>query len=363
MLPLAAVLSDMLLRMWPRRRHQELLLDLGERKGWTDADRDDALERLAGWSLTELGLPDRLPARTGLDGVALPGLPAVPLDRVKPVGGVGLQMVALAALAGTAPKTLANSVGSGLRSDRRDHRWLGFLPRLSAGHLSEDAWIYHRRSPRAVGEELAARAHAPFFDAGDALLVLSIVALWQRRRRPGEARASRSQLVSRRELAKPIAALDGWVMMPSQLGPLLEYGVERGGTGGRAVVAVSIEAALTEAHLAPHRARATGAAVGSGEGWLRAVEQALGRPPVAQVLGVEEHEVFAWRVARMRAYAARQPTPLPGGAASAHPYTKLARAIDDALGKRPSERLFHAADPGYFMLLPQARRLGLVEDG
>jgi hypothetical protein len=33
----------------------------------------------------------------------------------------------------------------------------------------------------------------------------------------------------------------------------------------------------------------------------------------------------------MRAYAARQPTPLPGVAASAHPYVKLARAIDDAL--------------------------------
>jgi hypothetical protein len=49
MLPLTAVLSEMLLRMWPRRRHQELLLDLGERKGWTEADRDDALNRLAGW--------------------------------------------------------------------------------------------------------------------------------------------------------------------------------------------------------------------------------------------------------------------------------------------------------------------------
>lgn len=363
MLPLAAGLSNMLLKMWPRRRHQELLLDLGERKGWTDADRVDALDRLAEWSSAELGLPEWLPARLDVDGVAPPGLPAVPLDRVKPVGGVGLQMVALAALAGTAPKTLANSVGSGLRSDRRDHRWLGFLTRLAAGHLSEDAWIYHRRSPRTLSEELAARAHAPFFDAGDALLVLSIVALWQRRRRPGEARASRSQLVSRRDLAKPIAALDGWVMVPSQLVSLVEYGVGRGGTGGRAVVAVALEAALTEAHLAPHRSRGRGAEVGSGEGWLRAVEQALGRPPVAQVLGVAEHEVFAWRVARMRAYAARQPTPLPGVAASAHPYVKLARAIDDALGKRPSDGPFHSADPGYFMLLPQARRLGLVEDG
>jgi hypothetical protein len=295
--------------------------------------------------------------------VAPPGLPAVPLDRVTPVGGVGLHVVALAALAGSSPKTLANSLGSGLRSDRRDHRWLGFLTRLSLGRPSEDAWIYQRRSPTTVGKELAARAHASFLDAGDALLVLSIVALWQRRRRPGEARASRGLLVTRRELAKPIAALDGWVMMASQLGPLLEYGVGRGGIGSRAVVAVAIEAALTEAHLAPHRARGKGAAVGSGEGWLRAVEQALGRLPVAQVLGVEDHELFAWRVARMRAYAGRKPTPLPGVAASAHPYVKLARAIDDALGKRASERPFHAGDPGYFMLLPQARRPGRQRAG
>lgn len=198
MLPLSAVLSEMLLRIWPRRRHQELVLDLGERKGWTEADRDDALDRLAGWSIGELGLPELLPPRLDLDGVAPPGLPAVALDRVKPVGGVGLQVVALAALAGTAPKTLANSLGSGLRSDRRDHRWLGFLTRLSAGQPSEDAWIYHRRSPTTVSEELSLRAHAPFFDAGDALLVLSIVALWQRRRRPGDARASRGLLVTRR---------------------------------------------------------------------------------------------------------------------------------------------------------------------
>ena len=59
--------------------------------------------------------------------------------------------VALAALAGTAPKTLANSLGSGLRSDRRDHRWLGWWRRRRQRWLGWQrrvwfGWLFHTRA-------------------------------------------------------------------------------------------------------------------------------------------------------------------------------------------------------------------------
>ena len=51
---LADALSSVLLRLWPARRHQELLLDLGERKGWTEPDRAGVIDRLAAWLEEEL---------------------------------------------------------------------------------------------------------------------------------------------------------------------------------------------------------------------------------------------------------------------------------------------------------------------
>ena len=363
MRPLADILSTMLLTLWPRRRHQELLLDLGERKGWSDADRAEAVGRLADWLIAEVGLPEALTPGAHRSGSAPRALPDVPGDGVEPIGGVGIHTVALARLAGVAPKTLANTLADGLRSDRRDHRWLLFLSRVDAGDIHDDAWIFHRRSPGAVARALAARACADDLDAADALLVLSLVALWQRRRRTDEARASRGVELPRRVLPKPIAALESWVLSPSQIGPLVELGVRRGGAIGQALIGVALDAALTEAHLAPHRARRSDAAPGSGESWLRPVHEVLDRGSVTELLGETERGVFRWRVARMRAYRSSVPTPGPDESVAAHPYVALARAIDAARSEGPVERGFHGSDPGYFMLLPQARRLGLLEDG
>lgn len=361
--PLADILSTVLLALWPRRRHQELLLDLGERKGWSDSHREDAVGRLAAWLVAEMGLPNTLAERAPARGAERVPLIEVSLDGLEPVVGVGLHTVALARLAGVAPKTLANTLAAGLRSDRRDHRWIRLLARLEAGSPPSDAWIFHRRSPDAVAKALAHLADAEDLDAADALLVLSLVALWQRRRRTDEARASRGVELPRRVLPKPIAALDSWVLSPSQIGPLVAQGLKRGGAAGQALVGLALDAALTEAHLAPHRPRRSEAAPGSGESWLRPVHVVLDRGAVAELLGETERGVFRWRVARMRAYRSSVPTPGPDDSAAAHPYVALARAIDAARSKGPVQRRFHGADPGYFMLLPQARRLGLLEDG
>ncbi len=369
MLPLADILSTMLLALWPSRRHQELLLDLGERKGWSEGDRAAATERLAAWLAAELELPASLPAGPSHAQQELLALSDLPVEGVEPVVGVGRHTVALAQLVGTAPKTLANTLKAGLRSDRRDHRWILFLSRLHRGETDDAAWVFHRRSPQAVATALARRTSAPQLDAADALLVLSLVALWQRRRRSGEGRSARGIETARRLLPKPVSALDCWVLAPSQLRPLAALGVRLGNDAGQALVAVALDAALTEAHLAPHRARRTELTTTSSETALRLAESALraaddvlGRADVAELLGQPEIDVFRWRVSRMRAYPAGVPTPAPSVAVAEHPYVRLARAIDDARSSPERPKRFASHEPGYFMLLPQARRLGLLED-
>ena len=169
--------------------------------------------------------------------------------------------------------------------------------------------------------------------------------------------------MSRRSLPKPVAALESWVLTPAQIGPLVARGAQRAGEGGRALITVALDAALAEAHLAPHRPRRTDGTPGSGETWLIAVDKALGAAACRDLIGETESAVFRWRVARMRAYFAGKTTPAPEEAAAAQPYVMLARAIDDPIRDRTNRRRFTAREPGYFMLLPQARRLGLLEDG
>jgi hypothetical protein len=361
---LADALSTMLLRVWPARRHQELLLDLGERKGWTDHDRAVAVARLAEWLVVELLLPawiaDAPQERIGADTE----LPHVALDGVEPVLGVGLRTVALARLAGVAPKTLANSLGDGLRGERRDHRWLLFLRRLEGGCVDQDALVFHRRSPVAVAGELSRCVGRTEPDAGDAILLMSLVALWQRRRPTSQAKGARGAEMARALVPKPVAALVAEAMALAQLRPLLSHALEMEGTAGPTLAAVALDAALTEAHLAPHRSRRGAAAVrGGGGAWLRAADDALNDPKVVGMVGEDEVAAFLARTARMRAYSDRSPVPAPTFASGEHPHVVLARAIDDARRGESISRRFAPLEPGYFMLLPQARRLGLLEDG
>lgn len=357
---LADVLSTLLLRLWPERRHQERLLDLGERKGWDDRDRSEAVGRFADWLSCELRLSAQVevasnPAPVSITEVSLPG-DLRELHRATP--GVGQRTAALARLVGTAPKTLSNTLRGPLRSDRRDHRWLLLLARLERGEPDVDGLIFHRRTPENVVRALG-RGGSP--DAGDALLAMSLVSLWQRRRPTVEARASRGQPVPRRLVPKPAVALKWDVVTLPQLRPLADAAVTRGGEFGRRLALLVVDAALTEAHLAPHRSRGTTTAETAwGDHWLRSVQGLLSEPGVRGLVGEDEAALLLWRVSRMMAYAAG--APLSPGAPSVHPHVALASAIDAARVGIPVEHRFRARDPGNFMLLPQARRLGLIDD-
>lgn len=362
--PLAPVLSTMLLQMWPARRHQELLLDLGERKSWTDADRAAAVNRLADWLCVELGLSSNLSPATRRSGPAGRGpLPAVHLADVGRAEGVGSARTALAKVAGTTPKTLANSLASGLVSSRRDHRWIRLLRRAERGDIRLDALLFHRRSTATITLELAERGNRDDLDAGDALLLLSLVGLWQRRRPKHESRGARKAHLPRRVLPKPFVGLASEAVLPSQLRNLADAASGWPPTQRRLILAVGLDAALFEAHLAPHRARRPRVPESApGNIWVRAIEAFMAHPAVAAALETHDRDLFVWRVGRMRAYqqgleALTTPAPLIDS-----PHILLATAIDDARGGRFTKSRFAAGGPGYAMLLPQARRLGLLEE-
>ncbi len=182
--PLSIVLDQAIRRMWPRRAARELLLDLGERKRWVEVDHEDAIRRLAAWLHDELSLPEVLPpvphapppdpVRTRAMGEAL---------AADPHPGVARWATGLATALGSTPKTLANTASRGIRADRTDHRWWRLLARIQDGDHPVEAWLFHERTPESVTLELASMsARLDHLDAGDAVLVVSLIALWQRRR-------------------------------------------------------------------------------------------------------------------------------------------------------------------------------------
>lgn len=165
----------------------------------------------------------------------------------------------------------------------------------------------------------------------------------------------------RRLVPKPVVAMKWDVIVLAQVWPLVELAIQRGGVFGQTLAAVVIDASLTEAHFAPHRPRGKGEAEANwGDLWLRTVEGLVGDPRVVGLIGEDEAALFRWRVGRMRAYASGVPAPVL--TRPAHAYVALATAIDGVRAGGAIDHRYATRDPGYFMLVPQARRLGLIED-
>ncbi|MBK8690957.1 MAG: hypothetical protein IPN17_01275 [Deltaproteobacteria bacterium] len=222
---------------WNRRTQRELLLDLGERKHWVEAEHCAAVHAAADWLVEALLLPRTLDVRHSsadedLASIRRYGEHLTPRSDLQ---GVSRWIVGIAPALGVVPKTLANSLDGGLQSHRADHRWLRLLVRVLRGQAAPDAWAFHRRSPTVVADDLARQAGQSVVDAGDAVLLASLLALWQRRRPTTEARGSRGNAVSRRETPKPIAALRESLVGPVQLGHLARLAHLIGGAPGQAL--------------------------------------------------------------------------------------------------------------------------------
>lgn len=358
-LQLRDVIGHALRAMWPRRAQRELLLDLGERKGWTEADCDAAVDGAATWLERQLLLP-----------ADLPGVGPLPPHDMAEVMEIGRRLaegadaasparwaIGLGPVVGAAPKTLVNSLEQGLRADRPDHRWLRALARVGRSGGPADAWVFHRRSPGVVAVELAAMAGRDDLDAGDAVLLLSLLALWQRRRPTAEARGNRGRRQPRRRTPLPIGALPSPLAAPGQVPHLARAARLLGGEAGRALLVLALEAALTEAHLAPHPARTSRSGLcDSGEVWLRGVEAILDLH--AGLLGADDAEVFRFRIARMRSWRDGVPQHASAELAVRSPYVRASLDLERARGRSLVAGSIDAATPGVMMLLPLLRARG-----
>lgn len=236
---LAQLLGAALRRLWPACTQRELLLDLGEHKVWDLHDEDVAIGRFAEWLALELVLPphvETIEPATVDEGAELAPLRLL-VSQHREDGnrrGVARWVVELAPLAGTQAKTLANTLSKGLRPHRSDHRWLRVISRICRGGSAPlNAWCFRLRSADAVIEQLARLAQTEPLDAGDALLLYSLVALWQRRRPSEESRANRGQRRGRRATPKPLASLAGTLIQPGQIAPLGGLAGQLGGEVGR----------------------------------------------------------------------------------------------------------------------------------
>lgn len=367
--PLDDVLGRAVEALWPARAKQELLFDLGERKRWTSPDATQAVVRLAAWLQAELGLPEVL-APTAASGLAVSEarrLAAVLCGPPPRSVGVAKDLVALQPLVGSSsPKALANSLSEDLRSRRGDHRWLLALATVAAAPDAAsrrlDAWLFHERSRVAVVAELsglAGRLDAGMLDAGDAVLVFSLLALWQRRRPAEEARGNRGKASSRRAAPKPVAALDEELIGLAQLDAILAAARRVSDAAGRCLTLLAIEAALTQAHLVPHTARRAPAGGRPSDRWLPRVRAALSNAWLVDLVGVEAAALLGHRVARMRAYRdGEAPPPAP---ALVHPHLTATSLIDSRQTSAHSTSL-SLDDRGVLMLAPQLRARGLLQE-
>ena len=150
---LAETLDRLQRRLWPRRSQVELLLDLGERKGWNESDRLAQLRAAASWLAQEEVVGAVAPSRPqpGVEWASLKEVlaPLAP-DRLEGrAAGTSSLLTFLAPAVGAHPKTLANSLREGIRTSRSDHRWLMLLGRVLSDPATVDAlassWCWSRR--------------------------------------------------------------------------------------------------------------------------------------------------------------------------------------------------------------------------
>jgi hypothetical protein len=333
--------------MWPARSQQELLLDLGERKRWGKPEKGRALKDLEGWLSEQLllrpigALEGRKVDRSSLRDPRLVG----------PEPSVNAKWAEhLAPACGATPKTLQNSLSPGWNPKRSDHRWLLMILRCMDPLPQPPSILFTERSPASISQGLARAASGPQ-DAADATLLLSLVALWQRRRPTERVRANRGAKTSRRSAAKPAAELATSLIQAGQLKHLA--GLHEL-AGHRALMHTAVEAALTSAHLHPHPARSSDQAL-DGEVLLRAVEATLSSPCFSHL----DSLMLQFRIAAMRAWRDRGDPPALPAALQDHPYLRATLAIrtrQSAPGLAPDA-------PGVVMLLPQLHSRGLLGEG
>lgn len=317
---LAVLLENGTRQIWPTNKAMEAIFDLGERR-YNREEYQRNLERCAVWLSTygvESGEPLTITAPSTHQALRM----RLGLEPDHLAVGVAKDLPPLAKLLCICEKTLSNSLTYWCRSDRLEHRWLLFLGRWLEHNKLPPGYLYHRRSFFSLKSALTrvwGHLQVGQPDTADAMLLLSLIALWQRRRPTGRVRANRGRTTPRSRTPKPAVQLSGELMVRGQLEPTLSFAVER---EAGALLCLLFELALTEAHLVPHlKNKKQGSLISAG--WLEQIEKELHNTKVALLLG-EEYEFFRYRVHIMKAYRDRETLQKPPSEIEGHPYIQAA---------------------------------------
>ena len=359
-------LARLIPAIWPTRKYRELLLDLGERKRWSDADEQAAVRELAAWLVRELRLlspvqaHDRRRAFSSnvLRSTIEPIMVSRPAAAQHP--GVARWLNAVAPVVGASPKALANSLSRGLAPHRPDHRWLLAIARAMTGELDTSAIAFHARTPANVSAALGRMIASGQPDAADATLLLSLIALWQRRRPSVVARGSRQRPTPRRTVPKPVVSLLGSNAAPGQIAHLFGLSREVREGGGAAIAQIAAEAALTEAHFGPHSARRSPAELpDAGEVWLAFVEREA--RDSSSALSIFDRGLLQVRVARQRAFVDGARQVAASDLITESPYVAGCVALEaHRAGEAQPEAAFSGDEAGLLMHLPALASAGLL---
>lgn len=353
---LTKLLDRTLARLWHAKKAQEALLDLGERKRWRQADRQAQLRAVARWLIDTGVAPSvvtpvpsaavtltdarRRVARVGPEPITQDAAVAADLHRIAPLVGA------------STPKALANSLSGWPRQRRPDHRWLLAVTALKDSQTPRGL-VFDDRSQAHMATLLArtaGRVEAERLDARDALVIFSLLALWQRRRPTREVRANRGQPSTRRRAPKPIADLARDLIGPRQFEVLVDAAIAH---RQPAIAELAFEAALTAAHMGPHRTRKT---TDPDLRWLLP-RVCLRVPQLIDLLGPDRAAMWQHRVAIMESYRDRVDRPPPPDTIADHPYVRMTTLLDrqrrgEAIDRDALRQALADDWPGKAMLAP-----------
>ncbi len=358
--PLCALIFEGTSLLWPKQKDQGYLFDLGERKKWSKSDHNSMIIECCTW-LEDFGiiLSSDLISKEFDATFIREELPA-PNLKSAPTPGVSRKLCALASLLNISSKTLANSLASWMQCERTDHRWLLSISRAFQGEPLSPGILYHRRSIAAFSQTLSrvrGNLQHKQLDVTDANALFSLIALWQRRRPTMKVRSNRAKGKPRRKTPKPLVELAGNLISQGQFLNLLAYAVEQELSS---LAYLTIETALTEAHLAPHPSRKVTEEQQPNDSWLQLISKELARPKIELLLG-EEYPFFMYRAKMMEAFQQGKPFPPPPDTIAKHPYVYLSYLINQYYLKEVPEDVFlpwlkEEDWEGKAMLLPQLKK-------
>lgn len=373
------LLKEAIRLLWPRRKKQELWLDLGERKHWSDRDLLHACEQAAR-QLAAHGLcPEDLGEASVIQAVQRGAKDL--RDRAKWLiahhprersTGVGWSTRELAPLVGASPTTFANSLSDGFRPDRLDHLWMEAL--ADPDSIVLDQVLFHRRTRRSLHhfwvDLPVVLCKGPLL--GARVVLMSLLALNQHRKPTAEVRANRGVAKPRRDTPKPAAALIDISVGPHQAQHLIAACGEHANEPRVSQIAqLVMEAILVRTLFDAHVSRSTERDRGPFPNWVKGCLDAA-----APLLG-DDLDVWRFRVQRMEAYHERrsfEPYTLPE---HPHPYVEASTHLawiydhrrqdscDETVERlRRVVQLWEQDGPGLVMLGPQitARRQNWSRD-